>query len=104
MSLRAVKHKFTGTTTPIASYDATKTNLGTLMVQNTGSTAQEKYVGPLPVAYTFPMQEVVETTGTVSVSTTAVTGSGTNFTASMVGMSIGFGSTNPSKITTFFPS
>lgn len=102
MSYRVTKHKFTGSTTPISSYDATKTNLGSLMVQKTGSSATDKFVGPLPVTLTNPMQEVVETVGTVSVSTTAVTGSGTNFTASMVGMSIGFGSTNPAKITTWY--
>lgn len=102
MALRAVKHKFTGETTPITSYDYTKTCLGTLMVQNTGSTAEEKYAGPLQVGITLPMQEVVDTVGTVSVSTTAVTGSGTNFQTSMIGMSIGFGSTNPAKITTWY--
>jgi len=102
MAFRAIKHKFTGTTTPIASYDYTKTNLGTLMVQNTGSNPQDKYAGPLPVGITRPMQEVVDTVGTVQVTTTAVTGSGTNFQTSMIGMVIGFGSTNPAKITTWY--
>lgn len=57
MSLRATEHIFTGATTPIASYDSTKTNLGTLMVQKTGLTPQDNFVGPLPVAVTRPMEE-----------------------------------------------
>ena len=72
MSYRAVKHIFTGSTTPITSYDATKTNLGTLMVQRTGTAATDKFVGPLPVSIATPMQEVVDTVGSVSVTTTAV--------------------------------
>ncbi|MBP6858323.1 MAG: hypothetical protein KBC33_00615 [Candidatus Pacebacteria bacterium] len=102
MALRAVKHTFTGETTPIASYDYTKTCLGTLMIQNTGSNPEDKFVGPLPVGITLPMQEVVDTVGTVQVTTTAVTGSGTNFLTSMIGMSIGFGSNDPAKITTWY--
>lgn len=102
MALRAIKHKFTGETTPIASYDYTKTCLGTLIVQKTGPTAEDKFVGPLPVGITLPMQEIVETVGTVAVSGTAVTGSGTNFLTSMIGMSIGFGSTDPAKVTTWY--
>ncbi len=102
MAYRAVKHKFTGSTTPIASYDPTKTNLGTLIVQKTGTLATDKFVGPVPVTIATPMQEVVDTTGTVSVTTTAVTGNSTNFTASMVGMSIGFGSTDPAKVTAWY--
>jgi hypothetical protein len=42
------------------------------------------------------------TTGTVGVSSTAVTGSGTTFTAAMVGMKIGFGSKSPALITTWY--
>ena len=102
MALRAVRHKFTGSTTPITAYDSTKTNLGSLMIQNTGTLDSDKYVGPLPVGIARPIQEVVETVGTVSVSTTNVTGSSTNFTASMVGMLIGFGSTDPAKIVTWY--
>lgn len=102
MAFRAVKFKFTGDTTPIASYDYTKTCLGTLMVQNTGPNPEDKYVGPVPVGIALPMQEVVDTVGTVQVTTTAVTGTGTNFQASMIGMSIGFGSTDPAKITTWY--
>jgi len=57
MSLRATEHTFTGATTPIASYDETKTNLGTLMVQKTGLSPEDNYAGPLPVAVTRPMEE-----------------------------------------------
>ena len=42
------------------------------------------------------------TTGTVSVSGTAVTGSGTDFTTQCVGSRIGFGSTDPTQITTWY--
>lgn len=42
------------------------------------------------------------TTGTVAVSGTAVTGNTTVFTASMVGMRIGFGSKSPALITTWY--
>ncbi len=41
-------------------------------------------------------------TNTVSVSGTAVTGSVTNFTTSMIGMKIGFGSKSPALITTWY--
>lgn len=57
MSLRATEHIFTGATTPIASYDSTKTSLGTLMVQKSGLDPQDNFVGPLPVAITRPMEE-----------------------------------------------
>jgi len=42
-------------------------------------------------------------TGTVSVAGTAVTGVGTAFTTQCVGSRIGFGSTDPSQITQWFP-
>jgi hypothetical protein len=42
------------------------------------------------------------TTGTVAVSGVAVTGTGTTFTASMVGMMIGFGTTSPATVTTWY--
>lgn len=41
-------------------------------------------------------------TGTVGVSGTAVTGSGTDFTTQCVGSRIGFGSTDPNAITTWY--
>ncbi|MCE9628793.1 MAG: hypothetical protein K8Q91_02235 [Candidatus Vogelbacteria bacterium] len=57
MSLRAVEHIFNGDTTPIASYDSTKTNLGTLMIQKSGPNPEDNFVGPLPVAVARPMEE-----------------------------------------------
>jgi hypothetical protein len=102
MSLRAVKHKFTGLTTPISAYDETKTNLGSLIFQKTGTNTEDKYISPLPVSVTLPMQEVVHTGNVATVSATVVTGSGTSFTASMTGMLIGFGSTDPAKVTTWY--
>jgi len=57
MALRAVEHIFTGDTTPIASYDPTKTNLGTLMIQKSGINPEDNWVGPLPVAIARPVEE-----------------------------------------------
>jgi len=57
MSLRAVEHIFNGDTTPITSYDSTKTNLGTLMVQKSGTNPEDNYVGPLPIAIARPLEE-----------------------------------------------
>ena len=57
MSLRATEHVFTGVTTPVDSYDSTKTNLGTLMVQKTGLSPEDNFVGPLPVAIARPMED-----------------------------------------------
>ncbi len=57
MALRAVEHIFNGDTTPIASYDSTKTNLGTLMVQKSGVNPQDNYVGPLSIAIARPVEE-----------------------------------------------
>ncbi len=57
MSLRAAEHTFTGSTTPIASYDSTKTNLGTLMIQQSGTNPEDNFVGPLPVSVARPMEE-----------------------------------------------
>jgi hypothetical protein len=48
------------------------------------------------------MQEVVHTGNVATVSSTVVTGSGSSFTASMTGMVIGFGSTDPNKVTTWY--
>jgi hypothetical protein len=62
MALRAVKHTFTGLTAPITSYDYTKTSLGSLIVQKTGLSPTDKYVGPLPVALARPMEESTATT------------------------------------------
>jgi hypothetical protein len=116
MALRAIKHKFTGSTTPITAYDYTKTNLGSLMIQNTGSNPEDKFVGPRPVLLSRPSLELVVTntgtaavafvslysTGTAAIAGAAVTGTGTTWTASHVGKLIGFGSTNPASITAWY--
>lgn len=76
------------------------------------STNTYTFVGA--VTLTFPTTGVVTsrglrvilenyTTGTVGVSGTAVTGSGTDFTTQCVGSRIGFGSTDPTQITTWYP-
>ncbi len=74
MSLRAVEHIFNGATTPIASYDSTKTNLGTLMIQKSGTNPEDNFVGPLPVAVARPMEE---STGVAMVFPHAITYSST---------------------------
>lgn len=191
MSLRATEQNLNGATVPIATYDSTKINLGTLMMQNIGRNPEENFVGPMPVSITRPMEEstplpmmfphvlnisptidwifltenstgststrrvflfeynrvtgtynrnglitatfpvvstttrgframrYLHTTGTVSVAAPvsyytggtsaalavsgAVTGVGTTFTVAMVGMMIGFGSTNPAQINCWYP-
>jgi len=66
------------------------------------------------VTLTFPaatnhtvrgLRAVIEnySTGTVGVNGNAVTGSGTDFTTQCVGSRIGFGSTDPNAITTWYP-
>ncbi len=116
MSLRATKHTFTGSTTAISTYDPSKVNLGTLMVQNTGSNPEDKYIGPKPIGLTQPsLQLAITTTGTAAVAFTSlystgtaalagatVTGTGTTWTAAYVGKLIGFGSTNPALITAWY--
>ncbi len=57
MALRATEHRFTGSTTPISSYDSTKTNLGTLMIQKSGINPEDNYAGPLPVTVARPAEE-----------------------------------------------
>ncbi len=74
MTLRAVEHIFNGSTTPIASYDSTKTNLGTLMIQKSGENPEDNFVGPLPVAVARPMEE---STGVAMVFPHAITYSST---------------------------
>ena len=56
MAKRAVEHMFTGSTTPLTSYDSSLTNLGSLIVQKTGGTAVEKFAGPIPVSVARPME------------------------------------------------
>ncbi len=57
MSLRATEHVFDGDTTLISSYDSTKTNLGTLMIQKSGPNPEDNFVGPSPIAIARPMEE-----------------------------------------------
>lgn len=176
MAIKASNIKFTGLTTPISSYDQTKTNLGTLIKQYTGGTNIDKFAGPakigmarpmeqstaIPIMYphvitysdtidwvfgadnataaatrrivmyeynkltsqfnwlgfvtlTYPAATVhtvkgfrvareLYTTGTVAVSGTAVTGTGSAWLTDRmsVGCRIGFGSTNPTQITTWY--
>lgn len=176
MAKRAVEHVFTGDTVAYASYDSTKTTLGPLIMQKTGTLLTDKYAGPFPMVMTRPMEastpipavypHVVSisptmdwifmadlstaaatrrvvmykynkttqvltwtgfitltypttgnvtlrairvarhlyTTGTVSVSGTAVTGSTTAWQTARyaVGARIGFGSTDPTAITTWY--
>lgn len=176
MTKIAVEHVFTGDTVAYTSYDSTKTNLGKLIVQKTGATPEEKWAGPLPIAFarvgenalgvaagmahaiswstTYDMvflfdQSAAATTrrvllytynkltadlsfkgsvlltmaaagnhtiahgkaiiytystGTVAVSGTAVTGTTTAWQTARfaAGARIGFGSTNPTAITTWY--
>ena len=176
MATKAINFKFTGATTPIASYDQTKTNLGTVIKQYTGATNEDKFAGPAVIGIGRPMEASVaipgifphvitysptidwvfladnataaatrrivmyeynkETsvfnwrgfvtltypaatnhtikgfrmirelyiTGTVGVSGTAVTGSGSTWNTDRlsVGSRIGFGSTDPTQITTWY--
>jgi len=132
MALRAVEHVFSGATAPDTSYDSTKNVIGDLIKLYSGSGPKDTYAGPVrfgrdadlttyyglarpnetstAVPGTYP--HVVDwvdkrgyySTGTVAVSGTAVTGSGTGWLADGVpiGAIIGFGSTNASAITTWY--
>lgn len=177
MATKAINFKFTGATTPISSYDSTKTNLGTLIKQYTGASATDKYAGPAKIGMARPMEQSTAipgvyphvyrfsdtidhvfladiataaatrriimyeynretsefnwkgfitltypaatvghtikgmrmvrelyTTGTVGVSGTAVTGSGSTWSTDKmtVGSRIGFGSTDPTQIVTWY--
>jgi hypothetical protein len=57
MSLRVTEQNLNGATVPISSYDSTKINLGSLMMQSTGHNPEDNFVGPIPVAITRPMEE-----------------------------------------------
>lgn len=132
MATRAVEWTPTGATTPYTAYDSTKTVLGDLINQYTGSGAEDKYAGPLrtgrdasltttyalarpnetstaipgvfPHVVRWANKTGLETTGTVSVSGTAVTGSSTAWLTNGVpiGARIGFGSTDAGAITTWY--
>ncbi|MBP9710811.1 MAG: hypothetical protein KBD50_00890 [Candidatus Pacebacteria bacterium] len=122
MAKRAIEHLFTGATTPYQTYASTKTVLGDLIKQYTGAGATDKFAGPAKIGVARPNEtgtaipsiypHVISwaekhgfyTTGTVAVSGTAVTGSGTGWLADGVpiGARIGFGSTNNAEITTWY--
>lgn len=132
MALRAVEHNFTGNTIKYnETYDPTKTILGQLIYQYTGPDPVDKYAGPVrmgrdstgqvygvarpaetstavpgiyPHVVRWCNKEGYYSTGTVSVSGTAVTGSGTGWLTDGVPVlaRIGFGSTDPTQITTWY--
>ena len=176
MATKAINFKFTGATTPISSYDQTKTNLGSLIKQYTGPLSSDKYAGPARIGMTRPMEQSTAipgiyphvvtfsdtidwvfladnaaaaatrriilyeynktsstfnwkgfitltyptatshtirgfrvsrelyTSGTVGVSGTSVKGSSTNWSSDRmsVGSRIGFGSTDPTQISTWY--
>ena len=124
MAKRVVEHLFNGTvgSRSYTQYDSTKVVLGDLIEQYTGALATDKFAGPLKVGVARPNEANVAvpgmyphvvrwcnksgyySTGTVSVSGTAVTGSGTGWLADGVpiGARIGFGSTSPEAITTWY--
>lgn len=122
MAKRAIEHVFTGTTTPYSAYDSTKTVLGDLIEQYTGAGATDKFAGPSKIGVARPFETSTSipstyphviswsnksgfySTGTVAVSGTAVTGSGTGWLAAgvPVGARIGFGSSDPANISTWY--
>lgn len=57
MSIKAINFKFTGDTTPISSYDETKTNLGSLIKQYTGPLPSDKFAGPSKIGMARPMEQ-----------------------------------------------
>lgn len=176
MASKAINFKFTGLTTPVSSYDESKTNLGSLIRQYTGPLTTDKYAGPAKIGMARPMEQSTAiaciyphvisfsstidwvfladnstaaatrrivlyeydkttsifnwkgfitliyptntnhtikglrvsrelyTTGTVGVSGTSVTGSGSDWQSSRlsVGSRIGFGSNDPTQISTWY--
>lgn len=122
MAKRAIEHVFTGVTAHYDAYDSTKTVMGDLIEQYTGAGATDKFAGPSKIGVARPNEtstaipgvfphvvswvhkEGFYSTGTVSVSGTAVTGSGTGWLADGVpiGARIGFGSTDNASITTWY--
>ncbi len=122
MAKRVVEHLFTGTTTPYTNYESDKTVLGNLIRQYSGDNPTDKFAGPMKIGVARPMEQNVAvpgmhphvvswcqksgyySTGTVAVSGTAVSGSGTDWLSDGVpiGARIGFGSTDPVDITTWY--
>jgi hypothetical protein len=132
MALRAVEHVFNGATAPDTAYDSTKNVIGDLIKLYSGSGARDTYAGPVrfgrdaslttyygvarpnetstavpgiyPHVKDWADKRGYYSTGTVAVSGTAVTGTGTGWLTNGVPINatIGFGSTNPSEITTWY--
>lgn len=57
MASKAINFKFTGLTTPVSSYDESKTNLGSLIRQYTGPLTTDKYAGPAKIGMARPMEQ-----------------------------------------------
>lgn len=122
MAKRAIEHAFTGITTPYTEYDSSKTVLGDLIEQYTGAGATDKFAGPAKIGVARPFETSTSipgsyphviswvskkgfySTGTVAVSGTTVTGTGTGWLTNGVpiGARIGFGSTDNADITTWY--
>lgn len=122
MAKRAIEHLFTGGTRHYTIYDSTKTTLGSLINQYTGASSTDKFAGPIKIGVARPNETSTAipstyphtfrwadkkgfySTGTVSVSGTAVTGSGTGWLADGVPIDarIGFGTTDPESVTTWY--
>lgn len=122
MAKRAIEHVFNGTTVSYGSYDSSLTMMGDLIEQYTGASPADNYIGPMKIGVGRPFEtstsipstyphviswvnkEGFYSTGTVEVSGTSVTGTGTSWLANGVpiGARIGFGSTNKANITTWY--
>ncbi len=122
MAKRVTEHLFTGGTRHYTIYDSTKTTLGSLINQYTGAAATDKFAGPIkigvarpnetstaipstyPHAFRWADKKGFYSTGTVSVAETVVTGSGTGWLTDGVPIDarIGFGTTDPEAVTTWY--
>ncbi len=123
MAKRVVEHIFSGYSyVPYTAYDSTKTVLGDLIKQYNGATSADDYAGPVKVAVARPNEtstaipgvfpHVVRwaskngfyTTGTVAVSGTSVTGTGSSWLSGGVPVNarIGFGTTDPNLVSTWY--
>jgi hypothetical protein len=122
MAKRVIEHVFSGNTTPYTSYESDKTVLGNLIKQYSGPTSTDNFAGPMKIGLARPMEQNIAVpgmhphvitwcsksgfynTGTVEVSGTAVTGTGTGWLADGVpiGARIGFGSNDAANITTWY--
>jgi hypothetical protein len=63
MATKAINFKFTGTTTPISSYDETKINLGSLIKKYTGPFPKDKFIGPAKIGLARPMEQSTSIVG-----------------------------------------